>query len=113
MYVSPLTKVYIFAAPCEIAFKEAWHKADFTPDAEAMYTEVCQIVKHMERYNFKTAMFRWCRDLRFIGVHVRIFGALYPHLLPSLSSGTCLRSFLLLKHVLQLDAYPREDILTP
>lgn len=61
--------MYIAAANYEIAFKEAWHKADFTPNAEERYTEACQIVKHMEKYNFKMAMFRWCRDLRFLGVH--------------------------------------------
>ena len=67
--IDPLQKVCMDAADCEIAFKEAWHKADFTPNAEEMYTEACSIVKHMEKFNFKQAMFRWCRDLRFLGVH--------------------------------------------
>ena len=44
---------------------------------------------------------------------VRIFGALVAPSCCSSSHETCLGRPLLLRHVLQLDAYPREEILTP
>ena len=34
-----------------------------------MYTEARRITKQMEKFNFSVSPFKWCHDLRFIGVH--------------------------------------------
>ena len=53
----------------EAAFKQTWHEADLTPNAEAMYEEARQIIKNMEKFNHTTTPFRWRHDLRFLDVH--------------------------------------------
>ncbi|KAL8954153.1 MAG: hypothetical protein Q9222_000037 [Ikaeria aurantiellina] len=51
------------------SFKNSWHAADLTPNAERMYEEASDIVKAMEKYNTNQAPFKWCHDLRFRDVH--------------------------------------------